>query len=34
MDCKQEISESDEDEWSSDFVSDEEEDFDSDMDWD
>ena len=34
MHCKQEISESDEDEWSSDFVSDEEEEFDSDMDWD
>lgn len=33
MDCKQEISESDEDEWSG-SESDEEEDFDSDMDWD
>ena len=34
MHCKQEISESDDEEWSSDFISDEEEEFDSDMDWD
>jgi len=33
MHCKQEISESEEDEWS-DSASDDEEDFDSDMDWD
>jgi len=33
MHCKQEISESDDDEWS-DFGSDDEEEFDSDMEWD
>jgi len=33
MHCKREISESDEDEWS-DFMSEDEEEFDSDMDWD